>query len=81
MFNRIFVDHPRSVGESYGQHLVTASGFGAEMIVGGLACLMHAMIPALFERTGSNAIARLHDRMVSNRNRPSDGCRTPASFE
>ena len=64
-----FTDHPASVGETYGEHLVAASGFGLGMILGGFACLVHGLLPFLFVRTGSNAIARLHERMVINRRR------------
>ena len=72
MIKRFFIQHPRSVGETYAEHLVMAGGFGASMIGAGLACLIHALIPGLFEKTGSAVIARLHDRMVANRTRK--GC-------
>ncbi len=72
---RIFTDHPASVGESYGEHLVTASGFGARMILTGIACMVHALLPFLFVKTGSVQITTLHDRMVTNRRRnPLTGC-------
>lgn len=64
-----FQDHPASVGETYGEHLAVASGFGFRMIGAGLACLVHAALPFLFVKTGSNAIAELHGRMVTNRRR------------
>jgi hypothetical protein len=64
-----FIDHPASVGETYGEHLRAASGFGFSMILGGLACLVHGLLPFCFLRTGSSTIARLHDRMVINRRR------------
>lgn len=63
----VFTDHPASVGESYTEHLKTASGFGFSMIASGLACLVHGLVPSLFERTGSETIARLHERMIVNR--------------
>jgi len=66
---RLFNDHPASVGESYGEHLVMASGFGIRMILAGLACLVHGLFPFLFVRTGSAAIGDLHTRMVTNRRR------------
>lgn len=69
MIEHLFFEHPRSVGENYVEHLHTASGFGATMIVAGLACMVHAAVPALFEKTGSAAIERLHDRMIRNRRR------------
>lgn len=67
MFRKVFLDHPRSVGETYFQHFWHALSFSLKMFYGGIACFMHALIPCLCERTGSNAIITLHDRMVSNR--------------
>jgi len=49
---RRFVEHPASVGESYGEHFAVASGFGLRLIAAGLACLVHACVPAWFTRTG-----------------------------
>ena len=64
---RAFTEHPASVGESYTEHLVRAVGFGTRMVLAGIACLVHAVLPFLFVRTGSRAIAELNDRMVVNR--------------
>jgi hypothetical protein len=61
----LFTAHPRSVGETYLQHFVAAAGFGLRMVLGGLACLVHALLPFLFERTGSNCVTDLHQRMVA----------------
>lgn len=71
MFNRLFLDHPRKVEESYTEHLAAASGFGLTMIIGGIACVIHALVPGLFVHTASDMIRRLHDRMVVNRQRSS----------
>lgn len=71
--SKIFTDHPASVGESYGEHLVMATGFGLRMVGAGLACLVHALLPFLFVRTGSIAITELHTRMVTHRNRKAAG--------
>jgi hypothetical protein len=64
---RLFTDHPSTVGESYGQHFLAACGFGLRMVAGGLACLVHALLPFLFVTTGSRTISRLYDRMVVHR--------------
>jgi hypothetical protein len=64
---RAFCEHPASVGESYGQHLLRASGFGVRMLLAGIACLVHGIFPFLFERTGSRTITELNDRMVVDR--------------
>jgi hypothetical protein len=39
------------------------------MVVAGIACIVHALVPALFETTGSRAVTRLYNRMVVNRKR------------
>ena len=67
MFSRLFTAHPRSVGESYLEHMGMAFGFAVSLALAALACLVHALLPFLFERTGSQIIDDLHDRMVRNR--------------
>ncbi|HEY0269421.1 MAG TPA: DUF6356 family protein [Sphingomonas sp.] len=67
MLGRLFLDHPASVGESYGEHARVASGVGVTLIAAGLACLVHAAIPALFKTTGSDTIRALNDRLVRKR--------------
>ncbi len=58
-----FISHPRSVGESYVEHAQTALGFGLRMLGGGAACLVHAALPALFQRTASDTVKALYERM------------------
>jgi len=64
---RLFTEHPDSVGETYLQHATVATGFGVRMLFGGMACLLHAIFPFAFRRTGSDCITDLHDRMVMHR--------------
>ena len=66
---RLFTEHPASVGETYLEHLCTAAGFATRMMLGGVACFLHALLPFAFRRTGSACIEQLHDRMVMNRSR------------
>jgi Family of unknown function (DUF6356) len=67
----LFVEHPRSVGETYFEHLRHALAFGSTMVLGGAACMLHALVPAFFTDTGSRAVHRLHERMVLHRLRRS----------
>jgi len=67
MFARLFIAHPQSVGESYFEHQRVAFSFAGPLLLAGFACLLHAVIPGLCERTASNRIAMLHDRMLANR--------------
>lgn len=60
MFRRLFLDHPASVGETYSQHFGVASRVGVRMIGGGLAALVHAVLPFAFPTTGSRTIRQLH---------------------
>jgi len=69
MLRRLFTEHPASVGESYGEHMAMAGSFALHMFLGSLACLLHALLPFLFVKTGSSIIQDLHGRMVTNRQR------------
>jgi hypothetical protein len=62
-----FTAHPATVGESYGEHLVMATSFGCRMALAGAACMLHGLLPFLFVRTGSRAIAELNQRMIAGR--------------
>ena len=67
MFNWLFLDHPRSVGESYFGHQQQAMAFGARMFVAAIACFLHGIVPAAFTQTGSRTVSKLYHRMVLNR--------------
>lgn len=64
-----FTEHPASVGETYGQHLWAAMGFGLELMKAAFCCIVHAILPFMFEKKGSACITELHERMVTNRKR------------
>jgi hypothetical protein len=68
--HRLFTEHPASVGETYGEHLVHASYFGGRMVLAGLACILHALLPFLCVRTGSQAIEELNAKMLARRRHP-----------
>jgi hypothetical protein len=67
ILDRVFLDHPRSLGETYWQHQRRAWHFGISMVGAGMACLVHALVPAVFDRTASRAVQRLHDEMSATR--------------
>ena len=76
MLKRLFTEHPASVDETYFQHVSVAFGFGMQMLYGAVVCLVHAFLPFLFVKTGSQIITGLHDRMVTGRNRHSGAAAT-----
>lgn len=63
MFRRLFLSHPRQMGESYLQHQRAALSLAVPLLGAGLAALLHAVIPGLCERTAGNAVRRLHARL------------------
>lgn len=64
-FGRIFVQHPRSVEESYIQHMGFALRFAGQLFGAGLMALVHGIVPCLFEKTASARIAQMHARLQS----------------
>ena len=60
MDDNLFTRHPREVGETYGEHFAAASACGFTLIASGLACLVHAVFPCLFETTASDTVRRMH---------------------
>jgi len=58
--------HLSQVRESYGEHLRFAFGVGAMMVAAGLACCLHALVPAVCRDTGSRTI-RCLSRLMDDR--------------
>jgi hypothetical protein len=63
--SRWFLSHPKSVGEGYWEHASMAARFGGTMVVGGLACIVHAFLPSLFTHSASDRVKRLYQQMKS----------------
>ena len=66
---KAFTEHPASVGETYFEHLLTALSFSLTMLKGAVVCAVHALLPFLFTKTGSECIECLHHKMVTHRSR------------
>ena len=62
MIAKIFLEHPAKVDESYFEHALFAGRFAALLFFAGFAALVHAFIPALFEKTASRIVAGLYAR-------------------
>jgi len=67
MLQRLFVEHPKSVGETYLEHQRQAFSFGTAMFFGGLACFVHGLVPGWCRSTGSQTIERLNERLQVRR--------------
>ncbi|MEO0637030.1 MAG: DUF6356 family protein [Pseudomonadota bacterium] len=62
---RLFTQHPESVDETYFEHLCFAGSAGIRMVAAGLAALVHAVLPFLFERTASRLMAPIAHKLVA----------------
>lgn len=62
MISKVFLDHPRSVDETYLQHARFAGGFSLKLFGAAFAALIHAVIPAAFDKTASQMIADMYAR-------------------
>jgi hypothetical protein len=79
MIDRLFLAHPRRMRETYFVHAATAARFGLVMIAGGLAALVHALVPALFARAASDRVKILYGEMKARQ--PAFAGRLPAFAE
>ncbi len=68
----IFTEHPHSVNETYGQHFCAAFKFGAQMMIGGVACVLHAIFPFIFQQTGSNYLFKIMQEFIARRQTAED---------
>lgn len=67
MIDRVFRDHPHSVGESYLQHMQFAAGFGFRLLAAATAALVHSVVPCIFETTASGMIRKMAQDLDTRR--------------
>ena len=64
-----FTAHPHDVGETYLEHGLFAGRYGVKMALGGLAAIVHAALPFLFQTTGSRITRELNAALDESRAR------------
>ena len=67
MIGRIFSEHPRSLGMSWASHAVGALAISARLIGAGVACLIHAIVPAWFTETAGRTVTQMYEHMASRK--------------
>jgi hypothetical protein len=65
--DRLFLDHPRSLGMSWAGHGAGAVKIGAELIGAGCAAIVHAAVPGLFTETAGRTVTRIYDHIQSRK--------------
>lgn len=62
-FQRLFIDHPREVGETYLQHAGVAARMGWKLARLSGCAFVHAVVPGAHKTTVSTSIKRMADDM------------------
>ena len=65
IWQRIFVDHLKSVDQTYIQHMCVAGWFFSRLLAASCAALIHAIIPCLFEKTAGRMIEEMYARITT----------------
>jgi hypothetical protein len=63
--DKLILDHPRDIGETYTEHASHALTIGGKMLYSGIACLVHALVPGLFVQTASRTVEDIQALMDS----------------
>ena len=67
MIEKMFTEHPRSLGMSWGSHAAGAAGIAARLIGAGFACMIHAIVPAWFTETAGRTVTTMYEHMASRK--------------
>ena len=73
LIDSLFLEHPRTAGQRYFEHMRFAHRFGGRMLVGALAAFVHGVFPRICQTAASDVVRALHAR-VEHRD-PGDGLR------
>ena len=65
--NRMFLEHPRSLGMSWAGHGVGAVAIGARLVGAGCACIVHEIVPGVFTQTAGKTITQMYDHMAKRK--------------
>jgi len=65
--DRLFRQHPRSLGMSWAAHGIGAVKIGAELIGAGCAAIIHAVVPGCFTETAGKTVTRIYDHIQSRK--------------
>jgi hypothetical protein len=65
--DRLFLEHPRSLGMSWAGPGVGAVVIGVRLVGAGCACLVHAVVPGMFTQTAGKTITDMHAHMVKRK--------------
>lgn len=66
-FERLFLDHPRDVGETYVEHMGASAAYGFRLLGMAGAAFVHALFPSLCRTTTSDRVCAMADEIRGRR--------------
>ncbi len=60
---RLFTDHPRTLGMSYVGHGLGAAKIAFVLLGAGVACLIHSIVPGWFTQTAGKTVTDIYGEM------------------
>jgi len=57
--NRLFLEHPRQVKETYFEHMAASSRFGFRLLKLSACAFTHALVPGVHKATVSSSICKM----------------------
>jgi hypothetical protein len=64
MLHSTFLKHPEEKGMSYVEHLKHSLSLGLEALGCSIIFIIHGIVPALFQTTGSTMIKNLNQKLI-----------------
>lgn len=65
VIDRYFLEHPRTAGQRYFEHMWFAWRFGAALLGGACAAFIHGVLPNVHKTTASETVNELHARLTT----------------
>ena len=56
IYSGLFLDHPKSGGQTYNQHRRQALWAAGQLLISAAAAIVHAFVPAMFQQTMSRRV-------------------------
>ena len=61
MFDEIFLEHPRTAGEEYGEHLLFTLKIAGYLVATSVCLVIHGLFPRFHQTTTSRRVAALNN--------------------
>ena len=62
-FNKVFLEHPNSIGQSWSGHALRSLRLACILAFGAGRAVVHAVIPALFPTSTTDLVVHLQDEL------------------